>query len=234
MWGTSRRSSSLCQEALPSSRLQLYVGDSGIPGLDGEGCVRTYRPHQILMASDAAGMHVGIIHGGICKEILVHHSGRQHLVSFLRNGALFGEVTMLTGRKFSFELEVVAITDTTARMIPMRRFEDLFTANPDFCRWVCRAIAAKERSVITMLNLSAFYQTTALVIDFLLACEAEGLHLAMSHAELADMIGRSRVSVTNALLQLQKEGVIEQTRKHIAIVDPIKLRGIYRAVVDEV
>ena len=129
-----------------------------------------------------------------------------------------------------------AVTSAPSRLafLPRTEFEHAFRTEPDVASAVVRALGARLRHLVQLVETVAFRDVAAR-LAMLLADYADHLgrhdgedtllELERTQEELATEIGTARESVSRALKQLQKRGLIRErkgTRYRLAPTDTLR------------
>lgn len=130
-----------------------------------------------------------------------------------------------------------AVTMTPSRLVflPRGDFEHAFRTDPDVAAGVVRALGARLRHMVQLVETLAFRDVAAR-LAMLLADHAERtghvagdgivLDLERTQEELAAEIGTARESVSRAMKQLKAHGLIrKRTGMHLLLAPPEQLRA---------
>lgn len=191
-----------------------------------EGTIRCFEPGESLL-KDKSGKYIGLLTEGIAKNILISEEGKERVIAFSTPLAIFGEVTMLNGRKFISNLSVKAVTPGKALYMTKENLENMLKRDPEIAFLLLRASSEKVASLISLVNAGSFQNTLKLIVDVLLSLGFHDGEVRMSHEEIAEIIGRNRVTVSRNIIKLQKMGIIEQTKKKIIFKDRSLLQNFH-------
>lgn len=169
---------------------------------------------------------------GRVRLYTVNEAGKQLTIGLLGEGSIFGETeTFTVGAGF---LYVEALENAMVCVIAKEDFEMLLMKRPQLALRLISLLSQRLRESEEMLQNLAFqdvrhrllYLLAKLVRNFgLKDSRAVPIHsgphakidVNLTHQELADMIGSTRESVSAALSQLAKEGLVTMGRKEIAV-----------------
>ena len=180
-----------------------------------------------------------VLKEGLVK--LVSHSvkGAGTILYILRPADIFGELLLVEEMR---PFNALAVTDVLVGVLPREEFIDLLSAIPrvrlNFIRILSRRLAQVEKGV-TEFSHTRSYQRLAKVL--LQICGEHGeessggvlLRLSLTHADLADMIGTTRETVTNQLNRFRRMGLVWAYRRHLVVnrrrmADHLRSGGIWR------
>lgn len=156
----------------------------------------------------------------------VHSSGKKRTVYLLFDGITVGEAECLYGgvREFCS----VAATECRIFRIPMEEFKQRVERSPALALKLFQVAARKSQVLSRMLIRDSFLSARGRVIQFLLTIsqrysvkEADGARLTirLTHQEVADFLGISRVAVSQCFQSLCREGLLEKSRRYYRFPD---------------
>jgi CRP-like cAMP-binding protein len=207
--------------------MRLFIGAGEEFKVDQYGTTQRFMPGEKVMDETVAGKVIGILTEGIAKTSLVHHDGKERLISFMNPVSIFGEVAVLAGKKFESYLSLKAITPVTVTFMTKDQLENLIYEDPRKAFFLLKASSEKTASLISLLNGSYFQDTLTLVSSVLLNLgNYFGKEIQISHGEIAEIVDRNRVTVSNTLKKLQERGVIKQKKRLITVCDFTYLKEV--------
>ncbi len=188
----------------------------------------TYRKgNDIRIAYDATQYLYFIISGKV-KLCEIDESGEQLCKEVLYAHDFFGELAT-NGEAPSFEY-AEAISDTVLLCkIPMVVVKDIMRTNPNFSFEFTRGVWQRYRNIEKrFMNVACLKDVkTRLIYFFRDWAGREGKHHGntvkienyLTHKEIANLIGCTRVTVTTILNELRTAGNINYSKQHIEITD---------------
>jgi CRP/FNR family transcriptional regulator len=164
-----------------------------------------------------------VLKEGLVK--LVSHSvkGAGTILYILRPTDIFGELLLVEERR---PFNALAVTDVLVGVLSREDFIELLSAIPRVClnfiRILSRRLALVEKGV-TEFSHTRSYQRLAKVL--LQICGEHGvetpggvmLRFSLTHADLAEMIGATRETVTNQLNRFRRMGLVWAHRRHLVV-----------------
>jgi CRP-like cAMP-binding protein len=197
---------------LPESCLDLLVKDS-----------------RVL---DCAAGHLFFRAGELGNSLFVLEKG--HVRTFRSYGdktltiarieppAIFGEMGCFGHGKYYFSAE--ALHDSRVRLISRDSIEGLLECAPRAAHKFIDLISERCEYVLRKIETIARKGLILRVATLLLEKAEDGVVVGMTHALLAEQLGLHRESITVALGQLQKAGMIRIERKKISILQRDRLQ----------
>jgi CRP-like cAMP-binding protein len=200
--------------------------------LEGRAVLRTFRRGEIIYFPTEPGRSVLLLARGRVKIRSVTPEGKETILAFIDEGELFGELALLDEQPRNEYAEAVG----EARVIALLR-EDLLwlmAQRPDVALSLTRLVGLRRRRIENRLRNLLFRPTRERLLSLLQellefhgrpAGSAWEIGLRLSHQELANLIGATRETVTLALGQFQREGLIRVHRRLITVVDRVRLEA---------
>ena len=180
---------------------------------------------------------VYLVESGRVKLAYLDESGKKLTLTIVDAGEIFGEMC-LVGEKSRRHL-ATAIEQTIVRCIDKPTFLRTLGELPDGLRVLVEHFAARMREYEESLEDLAFRDIQARLSRQLLKLSDEYgeetkdgilIGLAVTHKELADMIGSARENTTLALNRFAREGILEKSRYRIIIKNEDGLRKKFTAL----
>jgi CRP/FNR family transcriptional regulator, cyclic AMP receptor protein len=172
-----------------------------------------------------------IIRGGSFRVTREHPDGRAITLANLGPGDIFGELAMLDGEVRSASVE--ALSDGELLALPAVDVRGLLARHPEITVKLVAALVRRLRQANERISRQSFQTVpsrVAGVLSQLVAEEApwrggEGVTIRMNQADLAQLAGTSRESVSRFLAELERARVVKVGRGRVTIVEPPKLRN---------
>lgn len=177
---------------------------------------RTLEPGGVLYEADRDASSVYVVQQGVLKAVVPTSLGRDRIADLYGPGDVLGLAALDGGRHAE---TVVAVHDAVLTPIdPAQAMNDRKLRD-----YVVRAMARQLRRSRQMIDEAEMPVGARVTRAFLRLAqqfghpsdEAEGmvkLPLALTHEDLADLTGSSRVTITRILGELRTEGALQGTR----------------------
>ena len=176
---------------------------------------------------------------GLVKLVAPSEKGAGTILYILRPTDIFGELLLVEERR---PFNALAVTDVLAGVLSREDFIELLSAIPrvrlNFIRILSRRLAQVEKGV-TEFSHTRSYQRLAKVL--LQICGEHGeetpggvlLRLSLTHADLAEMIGTTRETVTNQMNRFHRMDLVWTHGRHLVVnrrrmADYVRSEGIRR------
>jgi CRP/FNR family transcriptional regulator len=172
-----------------------------------------------------------LVRSGDLRVTRQHSDGRAIALATLGPGDIFGELAMLDGQARSASVET--LSDAELLALPAIDVRRLLADHPDISVKLIAALTRRLRETNERVARQSFQTVpsrVAGVLTQLIAEEtaAEGRHgvtIRMTQADLAQLAGTSRESVSRFLATLERAGVVSVGRGRVTVVEPRRLRA---------
>ena len=171
-----------------------------------------------------------IVRSGSFRVTREHSDGRAITLANLGPGDIFGELAMLDGEVRSASVE--AIDDSELLALPANDVRSLLARNPEITVKLVAALVRRLRAANERISRQSFQTVPSRVAGVLSQLVAEegsgsgaGVTIRMNQADLAQLAGTSRESVSRFLADLERAGVVRSGRGRVTVLEPAKLRN---------
>ncbi len=174
-----------------------------------------------------------IIRDGEVRVTREHSDGRAIALATLGPGEIVGELAMLDGEVRSASVE--AVTDVELLAIAARDMRGLLERNPEITAKLVVALTQRVRETNERVARQSFQTVPSRVAGVLsqLVAEAgsdgngarDGVTIRMNQADLAQLAGTSRESVSRFLAVLERAGVVRVGRGRVTVLETQRLRA---------
>jgi CRP/FNR family transcriptional regulator, cyclic AMP receptor protein len=173
-----------------------------------------------------------IVREGSFRVTREHSDGRAITLATLGPGEVFGELAMLDGDLRSASAE--ALTDGELLALPATDVKGLLARHPEISLKLVAALVRRLRAANERISRQSFQTVPSRVAGVLsqLVAETAGsgqaageVTIRMNQADLAQLAGTSRESVSRFLADLERAGVVRSGRGRVTVLDAPKLRN---------
>lgn len=161
---------------------------------------------------------------GSVKVSLIQVTGRETIISVLKVGEFFGEMSAFD--QLPRSATIITEEDCEFLAISQEGFTDVVKTNPEIAIKIIRKLSLRLRDADEMINTLSHRQVKARIARTLLKiAKAEGIPLKNKRIQisrpgfqdLAAMTGTSRETVSRIINSFSKEGILELTKQEIII-----------------
>lgn len=187
---------------------------------------RTYKKRAIVVHMDENCDEVLFILAGFMRILAFGLQGSQRNIAILGPGSLLGEANLFCGLGNSHCIQVVekctAIAFSTATLR-----NEILPKYPELAASICENLAMKSYIMSTQLECQSFMNSSQRIAHFLyyLALEQRRLSAAwhwlrrLSLTSVAELLGMHRVTVTNAINNFRRQGILDAHSEYLVIQD---------------
>lgn len=159
-----------------------------------------------------------IVHKGTIKVTLTAENGREIILYRVRPGEVCLQTFGCLVNDTSYSAEGQAETDLEIEVVPAGEFQRLVVQNAEFRQQLFAAVAARFADLERLVEDVALSPIDARLARALLRLMNEGGHVTATQEALATEIGSVREVVSRQLNTFARDGLVELTRGHIAVL----------------
>jgi CRP/FNR family cyclic AMP-dependent transcriptional regulator len=190
------------------------------------GRTTVYPPGTVMCVEGDPNTHVFVLVDGWVKIVGVTSDGHELTLALRGRGDTVGEVAgETTGYRSA---TVQAVGTVRALVVPYERFSSFLDAHDGADRAYRRMVTRRWNDAESMLRARSVTSGAQRLAGLLLELADSELQTAMTltQEELASLTGASRATVTRALSNWRRRGIIRTGQRDITITDPGALRKI--------
>lgn len=183
---------------------------------------RRFPKNATVVEEGLPGDYMYVIREGRAKVTKASEDGREKIMNFLEAGAFFGDMALLGDETRS--ASVKTLEESTLLALSRRDFIDLLRQSPDLALSVIEELANRLRETNEQARSLSFQGVEERTRNLFERIAREddstgGLRMtpALTHQQIADMVGTSRETVTRAIKQLKGSGWLSQEGKRYVI-----------------
>lgn len=196
----------------------------------------TQEPRRITRNSEVvregkAADNLFVVQSGWLLSYTIMPDGRRQVLQIHLPGDIIGFCDMPLP---SFTYELKSLTDCRLGMLTRERVHDIFHKTPRLTAFLFSLMMVDQKTHTDRLRVLGRMNARDRVIHFLLSVlvrlrltdEAEGdmFDFPLTQFDLADAVGLTNVSVSNALSGLQEQGIVKRSSGRIQILDEAYMR----------
>jgi CRP-like cAMP-binding protein len=209
-------------ESLRAIPLFRRVSESDLEELATHLIERRFPKNATVVEEGLPGDYMYVIRKGRVKVTKASEDGREKIMNFLDAGAFFGDMALLGDETRS--ASVKTLEESILLALSRRDFIDLLRQSPDLALAVIEELANRLRETneqARSLSFQGVEERTRNLFERMARLDDRGtgrlLTPALTHQQIADMVGTSRETVTRAIKQLKESGWLTQDGKRYVI-----------------
>ena len=209
------------RESLRTIPLFAAVGDDDLEAVASLLIERRFPKNKTIVEEGMPGDYMYVVREGRVKVTKLSGDGREKILEMLGVGSFFGELSLLDGAPRS--ASVKALTDTRILALSRSDFLGLLQRSPDLAMAVIQELTARLRQMDDQASSLSFQRVKERTQGLLVRLARErvegGCHAtpALTHQQIADMIGTSRETVTRVIKGLKQDGWLRQQGKQYLV-----------------
>jgi CRP/FNR family transcriptional regulator, cyclic AMP receptor protein len=210
----------------PAQGFWPLLSDDERTVLAGLGRTNVYPPGAVMFVEGDPSTHVFVLVDGWVKIVGVTSDGHELTLALRGRGDTVGEVAgETTGYRSA---TVQAVGTVRALIVPYERFSSFLDSHDGADRAYRRMVTRRWNDAESMLRARSVTNGAQRLAGLLLELADSELQTAMTltQEELASLTGASRATVTRALSNWRRRGIIRTGQRDIAITDLGALRKI--------
>jgi CRP/FNR family cyclic AMP-dependent transcriptional regulator len=188
------------------------------------GTLKTYVKGTCLFLQNETLTDIYFILSGRVRGYLLSPSGEERHLFVVGTNSIIGECNAWSLGTYVYS--AAASTDVEIIRIPRLLFQEIVSSTPGLFELALQSMSQKQNALIIQTQLMSFSRIEERVVFVLLQLtETFGEHrgddilitIPFTHQELSQVVGASRVSVSNVMLSLQEKGIISKFNKQYLI-----------------
>lgn len=189
--------------------------------------------HQFIVREGDPGETFYLIVEGSVAVCRIAADGRETILSILKEGDFFGEMSILDSSLRSASIK--SLTEVELGIIKRSDFLSLLDNNPRIGKLLVIELSERLRAANQLIAATTSQDIRSRLASLLLnLCENFGekteqgvrISLRLTNQEMANMIGTTRETVNRTLNRFWDEHLIDMRTSHVVIVDQERLRTL--------
>tara|TARA_Y100001968_G_scaffold142871_1_gene130536 strand:+ start:650 stop:1315 length:666 start_codon:yes stop_codon:yes gene_type:complete len=214
-------------EQAPSKSSLLDV----IRALDGSTAEIFDKSKTIFFPGDPA-KKIYLVRKGAVRLSRVYESGEENIVALLRENSLFGVLSLVNSHLTQRKYHAIALTSLVMETAPAISVRKAIEQDTNIGLLLLQGLSNRILQTETMIETLTHKDISSKLVNFLLVlCRDFGvsgengitIDLYLSHQDIADAIGTTRVTITRLLRELKTLEMLTIHKKKIIIFDPLAL-----------
>jgi len=190
-----------------------------------KGTLITLGPDQMLHHFSNPSANVYYVEEGEIAGMIIGQSGTAKVIHLARKGSIIGEMFAFAAPPSPSLGCLVTTRASKVRALPIARVRELFQLDSEFAEDLAASLSRKAIAYAKQLEDLCFRGVRRRLACLLLALfEASGDKVCrLSQQALADMVSAHRVTVSQALSELQELGAVGVGKRKVFLLDRDRL-----------
>jgi len=194
---------------------------------------RRYGKHQFIVREGDPGDTFFILVRGSVSVCRIAPDGRETILSILKEGDFFGEMSMFDSSLRSASIK--SLTEVEVGAIRQADFLALLDRSPRIGRSLVIALSERLRAANALIAATTSQDIRARLASLLLNLgnqfgerveNGTRITLRLTNQEMANMIGTTRETVNRTLNRFWDDKLVDMRTAHVVIVEPERLRAL--------
>ncbi|CCU79397.1 transcriptional regulator, Crp/Fnr family [Halanaerobium saccharolyticum subsp. saccharolyticum DSM 6643] len=187
---------------------------------------KLYEKDEVIFFENDSVKKLYFLINGKVKLSMLSAEGKEKVLTILQEGDIFGELSLFDEDPHPLTAEVM--DDARLLIIPWNEMEKKIIEKPSLAIKIIEALSKKTRLLTSQVRELVFQDAAGRLASLLsrlaedFGREIEGgtvIDLVLTHQEIANLIGSSRVTVTKLINKFIDEGMITIKKRKIIIID---------------
>ncbi len=187
---------------------------------------RRFSPKDTIFAPGDPDDQLYFLLSGTVRLYKIYGDFKEATTALLKNGGVFGKLNLVEGRWQNVFAE--AVTESRVASVQKSSLEAVIKRDPEFALRLFSSFSERLRQSDEVIE-SLLHREVSTRLATLLGNLSERfgrengsgtlIDVRLTHQDLANMIASTREAVSKVMSEFQREGVIENRNRRIAILD---------------
>jgi CRP/FNR family cyclic AMP-dependent transcriptional regulator len=218
---------------IPAQGFWAQLTDEERAVLSGLGRISTFAPGAVLCVEGDPATHVFILIDGLAKVLAVTADGHELMLALRGDGDIVGEIAGETSAPRNATVRAIGLV--RALIVVYEKFSSFLDTHPGAGHAYRHVVTHRWSDADSMLRshpvTNGAHRLAIVLLDLATRYgseTSEGVHIAvpLSQEELASLAGASRATVTRALSNWRRRGIIRTGQRDTTITSLGDLRKI--------
>ncbi|MFW6386471.1 MAG: Crp/Fnr family transcriptional regulator [Bacillota bacterium] len=187
---------------------------------------RQYGTGEIIFFEEDEVRKVYLLASGRVKLSMLSPEGKEKVLTILQAGDIFGEVSVFAEDPQPMTAEVME--EARLLVLDWKELEEIIGQDPSIAIKIIDALSRKTRLLTTQIRELVFQDAAGRLASLLLRFlddfgrdvnGGEIIDIVLTHQEIANLIGTSRVTVTKLMNRFMEKGIIKKYKRKFVVTD---------------
>lgn len=196
--------------------------------------LKKFKKDEIIFFEGEKGNYIYIIKKGKVKMLKMNQDGDEQILNIFKKDDMIGEVVIFD--KEDYPATAIALSDIQLYVINSQSLSQIFLEHPQITLKVMKVISSRLRRAQQRIKDFGLKDSKKRLASLILhlskkhgnknSNEKIQIKFFLTQQELANMIGTTRETVSRSLKSIEKDGIIDTSRKEITINSIEKLKNL--------
>lgn len=188
-----------------------------------------YDKQEVIASEGEPISSIGLVLEGTLEVQKTYPSGKSVIIKKIYKGDTFGDVSIFSDKR-DYPSTIISSSKSSIMFISREEIINLCMENKSFLRNFLRLISNKTLYLSDRLKNINYQTIRKKVANYIISMYKEQRNLTItmkiSRKEMAELFGVTRPALSNELINMKKDGLIDYDKKTIKIVDINKLESV--------
>ena len=197
--------------------MRVVVPEKDFHYFEDVGTVIKYRSGEYIFTAGDPAETIYLIRSGRVLISATMENGTELSFDVLRKGHIFGDGSFVA--HYRREVDISAVTDVELIVCKTEKLLPVLSEHQDLMLLMFRHITEVTNEMSHQIVRLMHYSGKQKIADFILACTGKSSTMHYTHSDIAAGVGLNRVTVSNIMKDLRKDGLIDYSYGLITVLD---------------
>ncbi len=202
------------------------LNDDEIQLICESGYEKVYDKNEIIFFESDNFKKLYLLVQGRVKLSMLSPNGKEKVLTILQPGDILGEISFFDHDPHPLTAE--AVERAQLMIIPWNNLESIINERPGLALRIIEGLAKKARLLTSQVRELVFQDAAGRLASLLIRFSEDFgievdkgvmIDIVLTHQEIANLLGTSRVTVTKLINNFIDDGVIEMEHRKIIVID---------------
>ena len=191
---------------------------------------KKYQKGEVIFFENDSFKKLYLLVSGKVKLSMLSPDGKEKVITILQSGDILGEISLFDEDPHPLTAEV--IEEAKLMILPWNGLEKIIMERPRLALKIIEAMSKKTRLLTSQIRDLVFQDAAGRLASLLVRFgedfgidvdEGKKIDIVLTHQEIANLLGTSRVTVTKMINKFIDEGILKIKNRKMIILDEERL-----------
>ena len=191
---------------------------------------KTYQKGEIIFFENDSFKKLYLLVSGRVKLSMLSPDGKEKVITILQSGDILGEISLFDEDPHPLTAEVME--EAKLMILPWNDLEKIIIERPRLALKIIEAMSKKTRLLTSQIRDLVFQDAAGRLASLLVRFgedfgidieDGRKIDIVLTHQEIANLLGTSRVTVTKMINKFIDEGLLKIEKRKMILLDEEKL-----------